>query len=415
MRVLELVVVCVFTGVIPVAAQTETLLLDDAVAEAMMRNPDVAAASLTYTASQWRPVQARSLPDPMVSVGYSDPGRQRPVDGVGGQPATLGVMVRQELPYPGKRQLDASIALREADAQARGVNIVTLDVISRVKQAYFRLAYTYAVEDVINRNRDLLATLLAVSESRYSVGSAAQQDVIKAQTQLSILELQRERMLQERRTREADLRALLGRSPGAVIGRPVDLAATSFALSLDAILADAEQHSPTLQRDQVMVTRNELTLEAAKKAYKPDFGISGGFDYQRAMPAMYELRVDVVVPLQRVRRAAAVAEQQALLSAAQRAVDASRSELQARLTEDYQMTATSARLALLYRDTVLPQARLALESSMASYQTGGVDFLSVLSNFGTVLEYEMTYYDELASYHVAISRLESLAGTTVAH
>ena len=60
------------------------------------------------------------------------------------------------------------------------------------------------------------------------------------------------------------------------------------------------------------------------------------------------------------------------------------------------MASTSVRLARLYRDTVLPQARLALESSMASYQTGAVDFLSVLTNFGTVLEYEMTYFDELA-------------------
>ena len=79
------------------------------------------------------------------------------------------------------------------------------------------------------------------------------------------------------------------------------------------------------------------------------------------------------------------------------------------------MASTSARLALLYRDTVLPQARLGLESSMASYQTGAVDFLSVLTNFGTVLEYEMTYFDELASYHTAVSRLEELTGMALPH
>ena len=61
------------------------------------------------------------------------------------------------------------------------------------------------------------------------------------------------------------------------------------------------------------------------------------------------------------------------------------------------MASTSVRLARLYRETVLPQARLALESSMASYQTGAVDFLSVLTNFGSVLEYEMTYFDELTA------------------
>ena len=79
------------------------------------------------------------------------------------------------------------------------------------------------------------------------------------------------------------------------------------------------------------------------------------------------------------------------------------------------MASTSVRLARLYRDTVLPQARLALESSMASYQTGAVDFLSVLTNFGTVLEYEMTYFEELTSYHTAVSRLEEMTGTALMH
>jgi len=121
------------------------------------------------------------------------------------------------------------------------------------------------------------------------------------------------------------------------------------------------------------------------------------------------------VPLRRERRAAAVAEQLSALQAARSTFDGSRLSLQGRLQEDYQMASTSARLATLYRETVLPQARLALESSMASYQTGAVDFLSVLTNFGSVLEYEMTYFDELTAFHVAVSRLEEMTGTALVH
>src|SRR5207237_7051956 len=83
--------------------------------------------------------------------------------------------------------------------------------------------------------------------------------------------------------------------------------------------------------------------------------------------------------------------------------------------DHYQTAATAALLPRIYRDTVLPQARLALESSIASYQTGRVDFLSVVTNFGTVLEYEMSYVDELASYHTAVSRLEAMTGTPLVH
>jgi outer membrane protein TolC len=324
-------------------------------------------------------------------------------------------MVSQELPYPGKRDLRASIASREADAEFQQIEAARFNVTARVKQAYYRLAYTYAVGDVLARNLELLNTLLRVSENRYTVGQAAQQDVIKAQTQISILDLQLERVRQERATREGDLNALLARPTTSPVAQPDDLQLTPFELSLDVLVAAATEHAPMLRRDQIMIDRSRLAVDAARKDYKPDFALNGGYYYMGAMPSMYEFRFDVKIPLQRERRAAAVAEQLHTVEQARRTYDGTRLGLQGRIQEDFQMAATSVRLARLYRDTVLPQARLALESSMASYQTGRVDFLSVVTNFGTVLEYEMSYFDELASYHTAVSRLEEMTGTPLVH
>jgi hypothetical protein len=53
---------------------------------------------------------------------------------------------------------------------------------------------------------------------------------------------------------------------------------------------------------------------------------------------------------------------------------------------------------------------LALESSMSAYQVGTVDFLSVLGNFSTVLNYEIDYYRELANYQSALAHIESMVG-----
>ena len=392
------------------------LLLADVVAEALAKHPDIAAAEQRYAAARQRPVQERSLPDPMVSAGYNANGRPWPGAGLGTEPtANIGVMVSQELPYPGKRELRASIASREADAEFQQIEAARLSITARVKQVYYRLAYTYAVVDVLTRNRDLLDTLLKVSENRYAVGQSAQQDVIKAQTQLSILELQLERVRQEKATREGELNALLARPATATVGQPDNLQLTPFDLTLDALIAASTEHAPILRRDQILIDRSQLAVDAARKEYKPDFAVTGGYYYMGAMPPMYELRFDVKIPLQRQRRAAAVAEQLSSAEAATNTHHSTRLGLQGRVQEDFQMASTSARLARLYRDTVLPQARLALESSLSSYQTGAVDFLSVLTNFGTVLEYEMTYFDELASYHTAVSRLEEMTGTPLVH
>jgi outer membrane protein TolC len=417
MRVVWSVVACLLAAASAAAQEPATTwTIDQAVAEAVAASPEIRSATEGLQAARSRPAQVRSLPDPMLSAGYSANGRPWPGAGLGQEPTSnIGFMVSQELPYPGKRALRAAIAGREADAEEIGIDAVRLSVTSRVKQAYYRLAYAYAAADVLTRNRSLLDTLLAVSENRYAVGTAAQQDVIKAQAQLSILELQLERTRQERATREAELNALRAKPFGTPVPRPQDLAATPFETSLDSVVAVAMDHAPMLQRDRVQIERSALSLDAARKDYKPDFALAGGYYYMGAMPPMYEFRIDVQIPLQRGKRAAAVAEQRSLLEQSKQVLESTRLDLQGRIAGDYQMSATSARLVVLYRDTVLPQARLALESSIASYQTGGVDVLSVLTNFATVLEYEMRYFDELASYHVAVSRLEEMTGVPLPH
>jgi len=352
----------------------------------------------------------------VLSGGYDAAGRPWPGAGLGSEPtANIGFMVSQELPYPGKRDLRGAIALREADAEGEQVDAVRLSVTARVKQAYYRLAYTYAAGEALARNRDLLETLVKVSETRYGVGQAAQQDVIKAQTQLTILQLQLERLGRERLVREAELNALLARRPATPVGQPDDLQLTAFEPSIDDLVAAANAHAPLLRRDAILIDRAQLRLDAARKDYKPDFAVSGGYYYMGEMPAMYAFRFDVTIPLQRSRRNAAVAEQVNTVEAAKRSLESAGLDVQARLQEDLAIASASARLARLYRESVLPQARLALESSMASYQTGRVDFLSVLTSFATVLEYEISYYDELVSFHAAVSRLEELTGTPLVH
>ncbi|MBI3493771.1 MAG: TolC family protein [Acidobacteria bacterium] len=398
------------------AQTTPRMPLSDVIAAALAKNPEIIAAQNRYDAARQRPAQERSLPDPMVSAGYNANGNPLPGAGLGTEPtANIGFTVSQEVPYPGKRDLRGSIAAREADAEFQQIEAARLNVTARVKQAYYRLAYAHAVTDVLTRNRELLETLLKVSEGRYAVGQAAQQDVIKAQTQLSILELQLERVRREGATREGELNALMNRPVTTPIGQPDELQLTAFDSSLDGLIATANEHAPMLRRDQIMIERSQFALDAARREYKPDFAVTGGYFYMGAMRPMYEVRFDVRVPLQRARRAAALAEQLSTVDAVRNAYESSRLNLQERLQEEFQMASLSVRLARVYRETVLPQARLALESSMASYQTGAVDFLSVLTNFGTVLDYEMTYFDELRSYHTAVSRLEELTGTSIVH
>ena len=145
---------------------------------------------------------------------------------------------------------------------------------------------------------ELLETLLKVSEGRYAIGQTAQQDVLKAQTQLSILELQQERVRREQATREGELNALLNRETTARRGQPEDLQLTAFDATLEALIAAAAEHAPMLRRDRIMIDRSQIAVEAARRDYKPDFALTGGYYYMGAMPAMRAPH-DVKLPMQR--------------------------------------------------------------------------------------------------------------------
>jgi outer membrane protein, heavy metal efflux system len=390
--------------------QEEPLKLDDLLAEALRNNPEILAAQKSYEAARQRPSQASSLPDPMFSPGYASNGRPWPGAALGREPTSnIGFMVSQEFPFPGKRKLRGDMAVKEADAVFQQYEAIQLNVLSRLKQAYYRRAYAYAATSVLDRNLELARKLLRITEARYSVGRAAQQDVFKTQTQISILETRRVQLDREKEARMAEIISLLNRRPGSGLPPPTELQPQELTTSLEEVYAAARENSPMLRRDQKMIERAELAVNMARKEYYPDYTLSGGYFNMGQMPDMYQLRVDIKLPVYFFRKQRpGVAEQAQSLVQSRRTYEATNQSLHFRIKDDYLMADTSARLMKLYGQTVIPQASLALESSLSSYETGTVDFLSVLTNYITVVEYEMNYYEEMQSFYLALSRLEEM-------
>ena len=408
------VILILTIAAISVAAQVPELRvsLRELTGEAIKNNPEIVAAQKKYEAARQRPTQESSLPDPMISLGYNSVGNPLPGAGLGKDVlANVGVMVSQELPFPGKLKLKGDMASKEAQAGFQQYQAVQLAVISRLKQAYYRLQYTYVATDLLIRNRDLLDRLLKVTEDRYSVGRAIQQDVFKAQTQTSILETRVVKLEQERRSREAEINSILNRAARTPVGRPEEARPKELTATLEELFASARQNSPMLGSDQKMIERSELAVNMARKEYYPDVTLNAGYYNMGSMPPMYEVRADLKVPVYFWRKQrAGVNEQVSSLSQARRTYEATDQSLRYRIQDDFFMAQASAKLMRLYHQTVVPQGNLALESSLSTYETGSVDFLSVLSNFTMVLDYEMSYFDEALNYALALSRLEEMTG-----
>src|ERR1017187_9927924 len=138
--------------------------LSSLVDEALHNNREILTAQKKYEAARQRPAQASSLPSPTVSVGCTSNGGPYPGAGLGRDvTSNAGVTVSQDMPFPGKQRLCGEIAARQADAEFQEYLAVRLNVVSRLKQAYYELHH--AVEGVATtmRYQELLQDMLRVS------------------------------------------------------------------------------------------------------------------------------------------------------------------------------------------------------------------------------------------------------------
>ena len=132
------------------------------------------------------------------------------------------------------------------------------------------------------------------------------------------------------------------------------------------------------------------------------------------LPYMNGVTFTVNIPVfYKTKQRQGVAEASERLLSAEKMRDNRLNEVKFELKQQYLGAKASERLLSLYSTGVVPQSSLALESSMASYQVGSVDFLSLLSNFTTLLNYETDYYRQLADYQTAVARIEVLTGFDV--
>jgi outer membrane protein TolC len=271
------------------------------------------------------------------------------------------------------------------------------------------------MQNVLDRNGAVLTRMLKVTETRYSVGKAMQQEILRTQTQLSVLETQRLQFDSQRRIAEATLNAVLNRPAGTPVPPPSEAEVHESLPPFEQILNFARDNAPMLVREQRMIERSEAAVNSARKDWYPDVAVTGGYYSMGSMPNMYMFRVDVGVPLWGRRQRAAITEQSYGLTSARRTYEATQQTLAAKLREDYEMAQTALKLMNLYSNTLLPQSNLALESGLATYQTGTADFMPVLQNFMSSVEYEMAYHVQMENFHMALARLEEMSGMALTH
>lgn len=380
------------------------------------RNPEIHSARRTVEAARARIPQARAWPDPMVS--FSQGGNALPpLTLMRGDPSSQRqVMAQQEIPYPGKTKLRSQIATQEASVEQLNYEATWRRVVAEAKQAYFDLYFVDQSLSVVSKDRDLLDRFEKIAEARYSVGKAAQQDVYKAQVELSRLNERQTMLEQARGTLVAQVNSLRNLPVETSLNVPSKISPGVLTQGLEDLEAAAQANYPVLKGRRTMIAANRFGVDLAKRNLRPDFSIGYAYMQRAALPDMKGITFSISLPVyHRIKQDQAIVEAAANLESSRRMADNELTMLRYRVKQEYLGVQATDSLLALYSKGIVPQSSLALESSLASYETGTTDFLSVLTNFTTVLDYELSYHQQLAEHQKALARLEELTALELVH
>lgn len=407
--------------------------LRDYILSALRDNPEILQAEAAARARAARIAQMTALPDPMLDTKTFT----TPFMTSGGDSYFI-LGVRQTLPVPEKLDRPGRIALEETRMAIAEWDQVRLRVIADVKRAYFQTYVLRQTVRITQENQNLLRGLIDVARGQVSAGRRQQEDVLRAQVELSTLEAQLIELRQRLVVAEAMLNTLLSRAPTAPIAITEELAPREIDASLETLFARAAEVNPELKRYTHQIERDRQAVALSRLAYWPDLTV--GFEWMQMQPRPafqpprdpntgrrpevdrlseeggdnWAIMLSINVPLWIDKIEAGIRDARHQLSASLQGYAAARNLVHFRIQDALTQVQAQRELADLFATTIIPQARQAYEVSLAGYTTGTSDFLYVIDNWQKWLNFTVQYHRAAGELERAVADLEQAVGQSLA-
>jgi cobalt-zinc-cadmium efflux system outer membrane protein len=405
--------------VLPVPSiHAQELNLDTLMAEALRVNPDLKAAELRYRAFEAKAPQAGSWPDPMFQAGLVNLSAKSWTLGRATMSGTE-YMLSQTIPFPGKlgwaKKFAQNMALKSQEDYQGAKNFI----LSELKQNYYQLFQLQKSIKIARENKQLLEDFAHIANTRYSVGEGLQQDVLKAQVEVSKMLDELISLEEMRKGTCAKINVLLNRNPQDSLGELGEITLRKINYSEDDLQNLAVQNNPNLKGMQFETNASEAEYKMARRELWPDLKLS--LSYMRMEKNMnmapsaernfVSASAGLEIPLYFWSKQKKKIEEKSFdLKSSQQKYEGMKNDLRFMVSELFYSLNRYQEQIELYQNAILPQARQSLESAQSGYQVGKVDFMTLLDNQMTLYNYEIAYFRALSSYFQTVSKLEEMVG-----
>lgn len=367
------------------AAAADTWTARALVDEALAANPGVEALRQSVAAAQWQVAPAGALDDPQLSYAIAPQSI-----GVSGIDTGHIVGIAQPLPWPGKRSTRSESAKAQVAVVESDLRALQLELAETARHAHAQLRYLHAALKTNVAQQQRLEDLRDAATGRYRASAGSQHAVLRASTRLAERRREALGLAAQRRAVEAQINALRDQPIGKPVPEPAEGQPLPPLPQQAQILAAVQRGNPRLARLQAQMRAAELDQKLAELAYKPDLRLTA--NYVGTLPRReYRTQVGVMlnVPFGQSKRQASAAASNARFASVQAEQINMHRRLEAMLAEQVAADESTAAMAALYADELLPLARQTLDAAMADYASGRGDVNAVIDAEEALLEAQL--------------------------
>ncbi len=380
---------------------------------ALAQNPDILAARKRYQAMLDLVPVAGSLPDPMLIVTAAP----EPIQTAAGQQELI-VTASQKLPLREKRDVRARSADSQAEIARANLAATELKVVASVKQQYFQIYYIQQAIAVTESEQILLGQIRDVADTRYRAGNVSQQDVLRADLEVSRVENELIQLRQQLVSAQARLAQQLHVSSEAELLAMEDIPQGWIPDNLERLQQQALAARPELHAQLAAIERDQNLVDLAQLDYLPDVNLgvswidiaSSGISPVANGRDAFQLSAGINLPIYTDRLDSSLRSAEAKTVASAREYDALRDATLADVADLFAQVQSTQNLIQLFRDDILPKARQTLEVSSQAYNVGEVDFLQLIDNWRQLLIYEVSFRRLQATLGQRMAQLEQVVG-----
>lgn len=407
-RSLAVIVLSVVTTVPAFTQESPPLTLAEAEDLALAAEPGQLAMQARAAALGERAIIAGDLPDPTLRIGINNFPIQSGGFTTEGM-TSAGLLFRQTFPAGKTRSIStnqfeflASEANRNAEARGR-------NVLMAARNAWLEGYFWGQSHELIVEARPFFDDLATITRSLYAVGRKNQQDVLRAELELSRID---DRLIEIER-QQARARAALGEWVGAAASRPIatTLPAWDDVPALNDLHGSLSTH-PTLLAADAQIAAREAGVELADQRSKPQWALDVAYSYRDGSlpngdPRSDFVTVGVTVGLPFFSKKSVDSTLSAALqerSAARSMKSRAERELQSHLEAEFARWQDLSRRIALYEERILGQARDHAQAALLAYQSDRGDFADVMRGYiddlNTRIEFIRLQVEHAQSYAI---------------